>query len=296
MNNKPKMCVECLELVEVGRAVGDLARALLQEINNKNIKLFDLPAHKRIFLFILTRAIKTFTAIEVLCLQGFGQDVAALIRSLLENLITAQYIIFDEKTADHMAKRFVEYKWVIFKRSLAEEERGLRRSADEEKVEFNEKKELILKHVEEFKKRYDIKSDRALITWSGKTVKDMARQVSKELYDEYESTFRRCSRFSHPTILGDKEYIVQDQRSLTFSPRPSAVGVDMNYQAGIRYFMAYLDLVNNLFKLQFAEDLSALRKKFQDVQDLLNKKNSAVSPREESRATNIREVNIYFDY
>ncbi|HPB69201.1 MAG TPA: DUF5677 domain-containing protein, partial [Candidatus Omnitrophota bacterium] len=95
--NKDHNYISCLELVQAGKAAHDLGKTLFQDINRRNIKLFDLPAHKRIFLFIMTRAVKTFAAIEVLCKRGYGQDVSALIRSLLENLITVRYIIYDPR-------------------------------------------------------------------------------------------------------------------------------------------------------------------------------------------------------
>ena len=294
--NKEHNYISCLELSQTGKAVHDLGRTLLQDINKQSIKLFDLPAHKRIFLFIATRAIKTFTAIEVLCRRGYGQDVSALIRSLLENLITVQYIIHDPYTADEKARRFVEYKWVIFKRSLAEEEFSLRHAAEEDKEEFLKKKELILTHVDDFKRNYRVTSDRALVTWSGKTAKDMARIVSRELHQEYESMFRHCSRFSHPTILGDNEYIIHGHKALTFAPGPSPVGVEANYLVAIRYFIKYLELIDGLFALGYGPQLLCLRKDFQNAQDCLNKTSPAAAVSSKKFEANLREVKIYFQY
>ncbi len=288
--------ISCLELAQAGKAAHDLGRTLFQEINRRNIKLFDLPAHKRIFLFIMTRAVKTFAAIEVLCQRGYGQDVSALLRSLLENLITVQYIIYDPHKADEKARRFVEYKWVIFKRSIAEEELSLRRAPEKSQKEFLEKKALVLSHVEDFKKKYRVTSDRALVTWSGRTVKDMARIVSRELHQEYESMFRQCSRFSHPTILGDKEYIIQGHKTLTFAPGPSAVGVEWNYLFAIQYFIQYLELVNGLFILGYEQPLACLRQNFQNAQDGLNKKSLASSGSSQKSETHLKEVKFYVQY
>ena len=294
--NKEHNFISCLELAQSGKAVHDLGRTVLQDINKKNIKLFDLPAHKRIFLFIATRAIKTFTAIEVLCRRGYGQDVSSLIRNLLENLITVQYIICDPQDADEKARRFVEYKWVIFKRSIVEEELSLRHAPEKDKEEFFKKKEMILTHVDDFKKKYRVTSDRALVTWSGKTVKDMARSVSRELHQEYESTFRQCSRFSHPTILGDKEYIVQGHKTLTFAPGPSGVGVELNYLVAIKYFLKYLELIDGLFVLGHEKHLAALHQNFQDAETCLQAKSPSSSASSKKSETNLKEVKIYFQY
>ncbi|MDD5669935.1 MAG: DUF5677 domain-containing protein, partial [Candidatus Omnitrophica bacterium] len=100
-----------------------LAFDFLKNFNDKHIKLIDCPPHKRIFLFFLTRIIKTYSAIFCLCRQGYGQDTSPLLRSSLETLISAKYILYDLKSADKNAVRFVEYKWVIFRRHLSESER-----------------------------------------------------------------------------------------------------------------------------------------------------------------------------
>ncbi|MFA5261335.1 MAG: DUF5677 domain-containing protein [Candidatus Omnitrophota bacterium] len=294
--NKERTFISCPELSQAGKAAHDVGRTLFQDINKRDIKLFDLPPHKRIFLFIMTRAIKTFAAIEVLCRRGYGQDVSALIRSLLENLITIQYIIYDPQNADEKARRFVEYKWVIFKRSIAEEELSLRRASGKIKQEFSEKKEMVLMHVNDFKKKYRVTSDRALVTWSGKTVKDMARIVNRELHQEYESMFRQCSRFSHPTILGDKEYIIQGHKTLTFAPGPSSLGVELNYLVAIKYFIQYLELVNGLFILGHEQPLGRLRQNFQNAQDCLNKKFLPSSDTSKKAETHLKEVKIHFQY
>jgi|GEM_PF-2016593 len=281
------------EMFAAGKAFADLAKDLLEDINRQEIKLFDLPAHKRIFLFILTRAIKTFAAIEVLCRNGYGQDVAALVRSLMESLITAQYIVHKPEMADDLARRFVEYKWILFRRSLAEEELAVREAQETKRIEFMEKKNLVLRHVDEFRKKYNVISDKGLLTWSGKTLKDMARDVSKELMREYESTFRQCSRFSHPTILGDSEYIIQDDKTLTFSPAPATVGIEINYRSALHFYVELLTMVERLFSLNRSDKISELRTQFKkilsrEVAEPLHGK------RPQSSSSPLREVKVFF--
>lgn len=253
------------ELFEAGRAVDDFARLLLRTLNERQIKLFELPPHKRIFLFILTRIMKTCSAVDLLCRNGYGQDAAALVRGLLENLITAKYIIHDPRLADERAKRFVAYKWVILKRHIPEQEKNIRGIPDKAKNEFFERKELILKRVDEFKREYKISSDRALLTWSGRTLKDMAKRLGRGLLNEYESTFRLSSRFSHPGILGDREYLVQDEKSLVFSPLPSTIGIVLNMTQNIKFYMDFLDTADDLFQLHLTAQLNGLKSKCGEV-------------------------------
>lgn len=238
--------------------VDDFIADSLVEFNARRIKLFDLPAYQRIFLFILTRSIKTFSSILILCRSGFGQDVSTLMRSLLENLITARYIVHDRTAANTLAKRFVAYKWVIFKRQLPEQEMAARHGTDAEKNAFLERKNMILGKVQEFKDEFSITSDRALITWSGKSVRDMARKVNRTLLEEYEKTFRLCSRFSHPSILGDNEYLIQNDNQLTFSPQPSAIGIVSNLHNAITYALDFISVTDELFQLGKRADIDRL--------------------------------------
>ncbi len=270
-----------------------LIKEILQDFNNRSVKLFDLPAHKRIFLFIFTRALKSYSAILVLCRNGYGQDTAMLLRFLLENLITARYILRDPGGADELTRRFVAYKWVIFQRSLQEDERRIWKASPGERDSFLEKKKLIFQNVEEFKKNYKVQSDRALLTWSGATIRDMAKAIGADLLDEYEHTFRLCSRFSHPSILGDQEYMMMDDQRLVFSARPSDIGIIINLRKMFQYVLDYLRLVENLFdfgKLERIEELAALHK---GIFDGYNAKEKPAAPKNDAAA--VRESIVAFD-
>lgn len=251
------------ELFNLAEEVRATTRSILEEFNSRHLKLSDLKPHQRIFLFILTRSIKTYASILYLCHAGYGQDVSTLLRSLLENLITANYIIYDKKTADAKSARFVAYKWIIFKRQLPEQQRQIRSATEHEA--FLTKKETILQRVNDFKKKFNIASDRSLMTWSGKTVKDMARAVNQNLLNEYETIFRSCSRFSHPTILGDQEYLIQDDQNLIFSPHPSTIGIVPNLKNTIRTMMRLLYIVNSLFDFPFKKALITLDHRCQSI-------------------------------
>jgi len=167
--------------------------------------------------------------------------------------------------ADERAKRFVSYKWVILKRHLPEQEKDIRSSSDEAKNAFFNRKQLILQRVDEFKTEYNLKSDRALLTWSGQTLKDMAKRISKELLNEYESAFRLSSRFSHPGILGDKEYLIQDEKKLVFSPEPTDIGIILNMKRTINYYLEFLFMTNGLFDLKYEDQLNDIKLKCDNV-------------------------------
>lgn len=286
--------MESPELSHLALEAGDLVNQLLVQFNARQTKLFDLPAHQRIFLFILTRSIKTYSSIVLLCRHGYGQDVATLLRGLLENLITARYILHNPKNANHLAERFVAYKWIIFKRSLPEQEQDLKAAPKDKRDGFFKRKAAIMRHVEEFKQKFNVTSDRALLTWSGKTVRDMAKYVDARLLDEYDLTFRQCSKFSHPSILGDHEYLIQDNKNLVFSPLPSPLGVAVNLQQAVQYFLEFAKVVNELFGLKKNSELVALRSRYQSLTSLEKKPGSGAGHQPSIPTTPIRECTIVF--
>lgn len=279
-----------LDIAEEARAC---VNQLLEIFNKRRIRLFDLSAGRRIFLFILTRSIKTYSSIIILCREGCGQDAAALLRGLLENLITAEYILYDPHHANDLASRFVAYKWIIFKRSLGEQEKALAAASMEKKKEFNRHKAEVMRHVEEFKKKFDVTSDRALVTWSGKTVRDMAKHVSPQLLAEYDETFRQCSKFSHPSILGDNEYMIRENKNLVFSPQPSGIGVVVNLRLAVRYFLDLAELVNEQLDLHSDRRIARVREAYQLIYEAL--KNVKETPSAPERGTvPIKECTVVF--
>ncbi|MBF0478022.1 MAG: hypothetical protein HQL26_00930 [Candidatus Omnitrophica bacterium] len=233
------------ELFDAAHHLDQYSHQVLEKFNQKTIVLFDLRPCQRIFLFILTRSLKTYTSILYLCEKGYGQDASPLLRSLLENLITAQYILHNPAISNDLAKRFVAYKWVILKRQLSDQE------------QHTERTKIILEKAEEFKKTFKVKSDRALLTWSGKTVRDMAKQIDKKWLYEYETIFRLCSRFSHPSILGDNEYMILDEKKLVFSSLPSDIGIVPNLPNAAKYCLEFLMIINDLFKFNCEKDITA---------------------------------------
>lgn len=283
------------ELFDMAFEVEDTTWGLLDKFNQREMKLFDFPPHQRIFLFVLTRSIKTYSSILHLCKQGYGQDVSNLLRTLLENLITVKYILRHKDTANDLAKRFVSYKWIIFKRHLADQEKNVPLMGEAEKEEFLKKKTVILKHVEEFKKTFNIVSDKALLTWSGKTVRDMAKFVDEKLLEEYETTFRLCSRFSHPSILGDQEYIIQDNKHLIFSPLPSSIGVVVNLKNAIKYMLEFLNIIDALYAFHYQPTLNDLRVKFAYISSLEKyQKDPSSAERNQNISASIKESIITF--
>ncbi|MDD5730341.1 MAG: DUF5677 domain-containing protein [Candidatus Omnitrophica bacterium] len=260
--SKTKIYEENGEMFDLAEEIRRSSVLFLKNFNSRKVKLASLEPRKRIFLFFLTKIIKTYSAVYALCREGYGQDVCPLLRSSLETLISAKYILYDPAAADKNAARFVEYKWVIFKRYLGEFEKG---PLDKSQGKISSSKQLILEKFKEYKEKYGISSDRGLLTWSGKPIRDMAKLVDEKLLGEYESAFRIDSRFSHPSILSDNEYLDYDDYILKLSPLPSDAGVVTNLKRAITYLIEFLGLFNELFGLQYEARLMELQSRVDEV-------------------------------
>lgn len=244
-NNKEqeKILADFPEIFDLAIQSKKAANLLLRDFNSRNIKLGELAPSKRLMLFFMAKIIKTYSAILILCREGYGQDSYALLRGLLETLISIKYIFSDALSADEKAVRFVEYKWVILKRYSQEYEEG----------------SLIQNKFSEFKKKYNIISDKALITWSGKSVRDMAKHCGVNLLDEYDFGFRIYSRFSHPSIIGDKEYLRYENDVLRFSFFLDSSGIILSLKKATLYLIEFLFIFNKSFNIQGDLQLSKLQ-------------------------------------
>ncbi len=250
------------EVFELAAETRAALLTLLKAFNARKIRLTHCPPHQRIFLFFLVRTIKTYSAIYILCGEGYGQDACPLLRTLLETLIAAKYILHYRNDADREAVRFVEYKWVILKRYLADIQRELTREASDP---LAPEENMVAREFQEYKQKYRITSDKALVTWSGKTIRDMAKLADPRLLKEYESAFRVDSQFSHPSIMGDKEYLSYGDNALLFFFLPSASGVVLNLKRAVTYMTDFLMVFNELFSLEGAKTLKKLQRRIDEV-------------------------------
>lgn len=243
------------ELFHVADNLSDLFSSCMSAFNSKKIILSDLAPDKRIALFFMARAGKTYKAIYALLKDGYSQDAAILLRTLVENLISLRYILNDPQSSSVKAVRFVEYKWVIFRRYIMNKKQG----------ELDEHQALIISKFNEFKDKYNITSDKGLLTWSGRTIKDMASKVDDKLLAEYESMFRACSQFSHPSIISDREYVWYQSQALVFSTNPSSEGVSQNMKRAVNYFYEFIKIFDQMYELNKRNKIGELRKNMAKV-------------------------------
>ena len=101
-------------LFRINGDVGDLVNRVLDEEGVK-IQVRDGDDHllSTIIGPLLGKAMKTFQAIERLCLLGYGEDAAVLIRSNVNLLVNLAYSVSDA-TPNERAKEFVADGWITY--------------------------------------------------------------------------------------------------------------------------------------------------------------------------------------
>jgi hypothetical protein len=100
--------------------VGDLVNRVLDE---EGAKIHVRGGSDRLLSGIigplLGKAMKTFQAIERLCLLGFGEDAAVLLRSNVNLLVNLAYIVSDSSPNDR-AREFVADAWLRYTKFMKE--------------------------------------------------------------------------------------------------------------------------------------------------------------------------------
>lgn len=101
-------------LFRINGDVGDLVNRVLDE---EGVKIQVRDGEDRLLSAIigplLGKAMKTFQAIERLCLLGYGEDAAVLLRSNVNLLVNLTYIVSDPNPNDR-AKEYVADAWIRY--------------------------------------------------------------------------------------------------------------------------------------------------------------------------------------
>lgn len=243
------------ELFDIAAELHKLLDDVATEINKKQLQLSALENYKKSSLYFFVAAFKSFSAIHILCREGYGQDSSVVLRSLMENLISLKYILIgDRKNRNERAERFVEYRWVELKRLIDYWENHAFNDALKEKV--MSKKEEVYETAAAFKKRYKAKD---LSTWAGISIRKMAEEVY--MLEEYLLAYRLCCSFSHPSFIGLLERTDRVGDDVMFSSNPSFRGIIEDMKSAISFMMQFLILFDKIFDLKMTSEIKAFEEK-----------------------------------
>lgn len=191
---------------------------------------------------LINSAIKTYDAIIFLAKKGYGQQALILVRSILESAIDFQYILNDPK---NRSSQYLEYA----KKERYDLIAALKRMHGENTIQklFNEGVlENIRRDYENLP--FDFSDRKYNYSWSGKSIKQMARETGFESH--YDVLYRILCYHTHSTpsgvISGVKPHIEEVKVDISYGPSRELIGEVFLYSYGpfIRIIGKYNDLHN----------------------------------------------------
>ena len=251
------------------KALFDYNRELRAVVDTIMEKKFPMGADKDMFAaFCIGKAYKTQAAILLLCQQGYGQDAAILVRSLIELLITLLYILKDP--TDERIQRYFAYDWIMRKKMynygktkpeileiLKERNQNLKQG--DNPIEEVEKQAIAMQT------KYNYKKD-----WSDKNMREMAEEVGR--VDLYLTVYRLQSQIMHTAPRVMNEYVVNDGKGITIEVGQNERWVEETLVTTFDCFYNIVGQYDKLLKLGFATKLDEIAKRYVEQVGEINKK------------------------
>jgi hypothetical protein len=206
--------------------------------------------------FAITKTLKTYKAVILLCRNEYGEDAFMLTRTLFELVITTSYILQD-KTKKRLL-RYLEHDWVIRKKMydyIATKDDLL----DKLNQEANSRGETNT--IENVKSEYEkvMKKYKYNHTgWSDKSISKMAESVGR--IDMYNTVYRLQCMMSHSNARSINEYVEEKNEEFI-----------MGYE-GTRWIEKTLILIFDLLFMIVEEANEQFKWSLEDTLDNLSEK------------------------
>lgn len=228
----------------LNKIVVDRAHAILQFKNTKS---------NFFIASIIGKAIKTHSAILMLCINGYGEDASVLTRSLFEMLLDVKYIL-KENTEERLS-RYWDHNWKIKELYLQALSKHFGNAGYDEAQVNEDEREKIIGEAARVKQKNNYKGN----GWSDKNRREMAKDVG--MLADYDITYKMMSGLTHTDSLGLDSYASLDKNGNPFiNMEPSDKYVNETLVSAFEYFFNLVDKWNELLELAMDDDI----KKFAD--------------------------------
>lgn len=197
------------ELIKKLFALNEKLQLLANSITDKRKWVNSSKGHYVAMAF--GKGYKTYSAILLLCHNGYGQDALVLARTLFELTINTLYIFSD--STDCRVGRYFAYQSVLRKKAI---EYYLRDEQLTQKLiaRFKEKAkgetiESVQQRANEVQKQYKYTNNR----WSKYGLSVMAKEVGLE--HVYKTLYKVQNDLVHSTVGGIDDYLLFENQELT---------------------------------------------------------------------------------
>lgn len=219
----------------------------------------ELSVCDKAIFFLVTKSTKTTRAILRLINTGYIEDGFILLRSLLENLINACFILQNKQIYSQMFIDFSFYDWYRKTKEILETSKN---------SSLQKKAKAILQKADS-KKYQEIKEFRDQIkgsdyTWSKRSLKEMAKDCRlKDPY--YDKVYFILSQYAHPHFGVAKNYYSSSKKEVVFDDSPNLEGVDELLISTTEIYLRTIKLLTNYTGIKkFDRDSKDIESKFRE--------------------------------
>ena len=211
-------------------------------------------------LYLAIQVANLHEAIELLASRGFGREAGILLRSMFEATVNVMWIAQDP---DARLDRYAAYRYFAAEQYRDLGERLPRREEQplEQRRQYEKESEQVRQEANKVKEQYGFRKG---TYWSGKTLKEMAKEVG--WLPRYEAIYKIYSDVMHANIGSSQDFVSSSESGTIFIQRnarfPHAEPV---MREAYCYLTVALSLADAYAGLGMEEEIDKAVKKVSDI-------------------------------
>ena len=183
------------------REVLRVIRGINRRLNRIEARTKRKYIEKLTILFIFSKSVGTYKAMQRLIQNGYDGDAYVLMRSLFENFVNAKYI---EQSPYPRAKIFLDFDWLVRHQLMTTLEKDQASSMTQStSTKKNTAQEIRgnYRNAIQHRRYHGIKTK---LNWSGKSIREMADAI--QLSKMYKQVYKLSSQYVHGTSSSSHSY------------------------------------------------------------------------------------------
>ncbi|MFA5007954.1 MAG: DUF5677 domain-containing protein [Candidatus Omnitrophota bacterium] len=232
-----------MKFIEFFNAIDDIKNVRILTLEN-------IPADtraKQITFFHYIKAISLLDTIQILCRENKANESGIILRSLLNLYINIKWLTL--KDINYRMKRYADFEIISKKIKMALADAKPDDELEKDKsVELNKKfNEIVAKY------KLNAQNWKDLTRWSGKSIREMARDVC--LLNDYEKIYSYLSFEEHTDPSTVRNHI--DRSASVIFPKianPDDFRIALIIWTALSYYYEIEKIISNIFMVSFSEE------------------------------------------
>lgn len=217
--------------------------------------------------FTLAKAYKTYSAVMLLCQEGYGEDASILNRTIFELLITLLYILKDP--TDERAYRYYAFDWILREKmfNYAEQKPELLLQLEQRALK-PKRGDVSISEVKKMAKQVQDKYKYKGYNWSDKSLGEMAEEVNRS--SQYKTMYRLSSQHTHSHSRVINDYVRPTENGFTNFAGISDNWVEEDLVMAFDFFSSIFAAASDRYGWHAEKELDPLFKKFLETMEKAN--------------------------